>query len=166
MSITIEGVPSYEKITAGPGETVTTNTAKGKTTYTITSNTPGAAITDLTLTSTYNGKKSVMSTFTVTASNTTSGETATSVSKTVTVTDPPILATNENIQGTASQEIVGAQPLNGAPPTSPPGLDRVASLFAQSMAASFPDEHGPPITNALSQIVTNHEQFLAQPHHG
>jgi uncharacterized repeat protein (TIGR03803 family) len=160
MSITIKGVPSYEKITAGPGETVTTNTAKGKTTYTITSTTPGAAITDLTLTSTYTGKKSVMSTFTVTASDTTSGETATSVSKSVTVTDPPILATNENI--------IGGQLLGGAPPTSPPGLDHVVALFSQSIAAGFSDQpqHGVLNTNPLSQIVTNQEQFLANPHHG
>src|SRR5262249_51329922 len=55
VSITIKGVPSYEKITAGPGETVTTTKGAGNTTtYTITSTTPGAAITDLTLTSTYN----------------------------------------------------------------------------------------------------------------
>jgi autotransporter passenger strand-loop-strand repeat protein len=128
VSIAIKRVPSYEKITAGPGETVTTNTAKGSTTYTITSTTPGATITDLTLTSTYNKNKVVKNKFTVTASNTTSGESgkkATSLSKTVTVTDPPILATNESIQGAASQETIGRQLLGGAPPTNPPGLDHV-----------------------------------------
>jgi hypothetical protein len=64
----------------------------------------------------------------------------------------------------------------GAPPiwsnphhagvTSPPGVDQVVALFNQFIAASFPDHNGTPITNALSQIVTNQEQFLAQPHHG
>jgi hypothetical protein len=68
------------------------------------------------------------------------------------ITDPP-----------ASQKTIGGQLPSGAPPSSPPSLDRVASLFAQSISASFPDEHGTPITNALSQTVTNHEQFLAQP---
>ena len=58
-------------------------------------------------------------------------------------------------------------PKKTTPPTSPPSLDRVASLFAQSMAASFPDEHGTPVTNGgSSQTVANNEQFLAQPHHG
>jgi hypothetical protein len=169
VSITIKGVPSYEKITAGPGETVKTNTAKGLTTYTITSTTPGASITDLTLTSTYKGKKSVTSTFTVNASDTTSGETATSVSKTVTVIDPPILATNESIQSAASQETIGGQLLlGGAPPTSPSGLDHVVALFKQSIAAGFLDQpqQGVLNTNPLSQTVMNQEQFLVPPHHG
>jgi hypothetical protein len=61
---------------------------------------------------------------------------------------------------------VGGQPLSSAPPTSPPGLDHVVALFNQFMAAGFPDHNGTPITNALSQVVTNQEQFLAQPHHG
>jgi hypothetical protein len=169
VSITIKGVPSYETITAGPGETVTTSTAKGSTTYTITSTTPGAAITDLTLTSTYTKKQLVKNTFTVTASNTTSGEsgkTATSLSKTVTVIDPPILATNENIHGAASEETFGGQLLGGAPPTSPPGLDHMVALFNQFMAGGFPDHNRTPVTNPISPIVTNQEQFLAQPHHG
>jgi hypothetical protein len=159
VSITIKGVPSYEKITAGPGETVTTTKDPANTTtYKITSITPGAAITDLTLTSTYNKNKVVTNTFTVTASNTTSGEMATSLSKTVTVTDPPILATNESIQGAASQETIGG----GAPPS----LDQAVALFTQFIAADSPDRNGTPITNALSQVVTNEEQFLAQPHQG
>jgi hypothetical protein len=178
VSITIKGVPSYETITAGPGEIVTRNSS----TYTITSTIPGASITDLTLTSSYKGKKSVTSTFTVTASNTTSGEKATSPAKTVTVTDPPILTANENIQGitnsptdlptsasfglATAQETVGGEQLGGAPPRSPPSLDHVVALFNQFIAAGFPDQHGAPISNALSQIATNEEQFLAPPHHG
>jgi autotransporter passenger strand-loop-strand repeat protein len=151
VSITIKGVPSYEKITAGPGETVTTTKGPASTTtYTITSTTPGAAITDLTLTSTYNKNKVVTNTFTVTASNTTSGETATSLSKTVTVTDPPILTANAT---------------NGAPPSSPPSLDQMVAVFTQFIAAGSPDLNGTPITNAVSQTVTSEEQFLAQPHH-
>ena len=34
------------------------------------------------------------------------------------------------------------------------------------VAAGFPDQHGALNTNPLSQIVTNQEQFLANPHHG
>jgi autotransporter passenger strand-loop-strand repeat protein len=92
VSITIKGVPSFETISAGPGETVTSSTHQGLTTYTITSITPGASITDLTLNSVFKGKGSPVNNFTVTTSNSTSGETATSPSKTVAVTDPPINA--------------------------------------------------------------------------
>jgi hypothetical protein len=62
---------------------------------------------------------------------------------------------------------VGGQPLNSAPPSSPPGLDHVVALFTQS-AAGFSDQSqlGALNTNPLSQIVTNQEQFLANPHHG
>src|SRR5262249_27743580 len=52
------------------------------------------------------------------------------------------------------------------PVNSPPGLDHVVALFNQFIAAGFPDEHGGPITNALSQVTTNEQQFLANPHHG
>ena len=55
-----------------------------------------------------------------------------------------------------------------APPSSSPGLDQVVALFNQSIAAGFSDQHqhGVLNTNPLSQVVTNQEQFLAQPHHG
>jgi hypothetical protein len=158
VSIMIKGVPSYETITAGPGETVTTSTSNGSTTYTITSTTPGAAITDLTLTSTYNKNEVVKNTFTVTTSNTTSGESgkkATSHSMNVTVIDPPISATNENIHGLASQETIGGQLVEGAPPPSPPGLDPMVALFNQFTAAGFPDHNGTPITNA--PLADRHE---------
>jgi hypothetical protein len=58
-------------------------------------------------------------------------------------------------------------PVGGAPATSPPGLDHVVALFTQSMA-SFSDQpqNGALNTNPLSQVVTNQEQFLANPHHG
>jgi len=48
-----------------------------------------------------------------------------------------------------------------------PGLDHVVALFNQSIAAGFPEQQGGQITtNALSQITTNEQHFLAQPHHG
>jgi hypothetical protein len=42
----------------------------------------------------------------------------------------------------------------------------VVALFNQFIAGGFADHNGTPITNVLSQIVTNEERFLAQPHHG
>jgi hypothetical protein len=176
VSIRITGVPKYETITAGPGETVT----RQGSTYTITSKTPGASIADLTLASSYKGKGSVVNTFTVTASNTTSGETATSVVHTVSVTDPPVLATNENTQGVANslmdispsfslaatQEASDQQLLGGAPSNNgSPGLAHTVALLNHYVAA-VPVERGTPITNAHSRPVANDQQFLANPHHG
>jgi hypothetical protein len=121
-----------------------------------------------------------VNTFTVTASNTTSGETATSVAYTVSVTDPPVLATNENTQGVANslmdispsfslaatQETSDRQLPGGAPSNNgSPGLAHMVALLNQYVAA-VPVEHGTPITNVLSQHVANDEQFLANPHHG
>jgi hypothetical protein len=65
--------------------------------------------------------------------------------------------------------IIVDPPLNSSPrtpPNSPPGLDHVVALFNQFIAGGFPDHNGAPITNTLSQVVTNQEQFLAHPHHG
>jgi hypothetical protein len=60
-----------------------------------------------------------------------------------------------------------ADPPAPSPTTSPPGLDHAVALFTQS-AAGFSDQsqQGVLNTNPLSQIVTNQEQFLANPHHG
>jgi hypothetical protein len=53
------------------------------------------------------------------------------------------------------------------PTNSPPGLDHVVALFTQSAAGfSNQSQQGVLNTNPLSQIVTNQEQFLANPHHG
>jgi YVTN family beta-propeller protein len=53
-----------------------------------------------------------------------------------------------------------------SPANSPPALDHVVALFNQFMAAGFPDHHGGPISNVLSQIAANEEQFFSPPHHG
>ena len=96
-----------------------------------------------------------MNTFTVAASNTTSGETATtSPSISVKVTDPPILTANDTPQGSS------------APPSNPPSIDHVVALFNQFIAAGLSDQHGAVITNAVSQVTTDEQQFLANSHHG
>ena len=54
----------------------------------------------------------------------------------------------------------------GSSPSSP-GLDQQVALFNQFMAAGFPEQHGGSITtNALSQVTTNEQQLLANPHNG
>ena len=62
---------------------------------------------------------------------------------------------------TTAQENIGG----GAPPSSPPGLDHVVALFTQFISAASPQQQVAPITDALSQITTIQEQFLAHPHH-
>jgi hypothetical protein len=50
---------------------------------------------------------------------------------------------------------------------SSPDLDHAVALFNQYMAAGFPEQQGGQITtNAQSQVITNEQQFLANPHHG
>jgi hypothetical protein len=87
--------------------------------------------------------------------------------------DPPSLvgggvATSSTFGLMTAQTTTGPQDASGKPPHVPPGLDHVVALFNQSIAAGFSDQqqHGALNTNPLSQIVTNQEQFLANPHHG
>jgi VCBS repeat-containing protein len=77
-----------------------------------------------------------------------------------------------NATWTVSKDATGGTIVVDPPATSPangpPGLDHLVALFSQSIAAGFSDQnqHGALNTNPLSQIVTNQEQFLANPHHG
>jgi hypothetical protein len=141
VSVQISNVPKFETITAPTGDVVTRN----GNTFTITAPT-GQTINNLMVHSSYNGKGHPQNTFNITATNLTVGETATSASKSIIVTDPSPTA----------------------PGVTPPSLDHVVALFNQSIAAGFSDQnqHGVLNTNPLSQVVTNQEQFLAQPHHG
>jgi V8-like Glu-specific endopeptidase len=91
VSVTISGLPKFETITAGPGETVT---HKGSS-YTVTTTTPGASISDLTLQSSFNGTGAPVNSLSVTAHNITPGQTATSSTQNVTVTDPPANANGQ-----------------------------------------------------------------------
>ena len=115
LSVKISNVPSFETITAPNGDIVTRNGS----TYTITAPT-GQAIKNLMVHSSYNGKGHPQNTFNITATNLTVGETATSASKSIIVTDPPPTA----------------------PGVTPPSLQHVVALFNQFIAAGFPDQHG------------------------
>jgi hypothetical protein len=68
--------------------------------------------------------------------------------------DPPSLVAGAL---SASSSLMNAQTVQ---------LEHVVALFNQFVAAGFPEQHGGQITSPLSQIVTNQEQFLANPHHG
>jgi len=69
-------------------------------------------------------------------------------------------------QTTVQNTQATVQNTGGSPRESSPGLDHTVALFSQFMAAGFPEQHGGSITtNTLSQVTTNEQQFLANPHH-
>jgi hypothetical protein len=98
----------------------------------------------------------------------------------VTPTDLAVLqALGYQLTNTAAKEAAAAVPVSPAltqttvqntvnsPPGNSSGLDQQVALFNQYMAAGFPEQHcGSITTNALSQVTTNEQQFLANPHHG
>jgi len=130
----------------------------------------------LTLNSTYTGTDHPVNTLTVTAKNTAPGEKASSTSQTITVTDPPAGSAPTSVSeiwggqfdrypGVFESAFKGNEPSqDGAQVGGPPGLAKVAALFNQFLSAGFPDPAGTSITNVLSQIASNEEQFLTRPH--
>ena len=151
MSVKISGVPSYETISApsGSGDTVTHRS--GSSTWTITS-AAGVSITGLTLTSNYTGTGHPVATLTVTASNATAGESASSSSKTLSVTDPPAGASSTAPSATSN---------------AAPGI-QLAALFDQFLAAGFHAEHSSAGQIFMpAQILGAGEELasLSNPHH-
>jgi hypothetical protein len=149
VSVTISGVPSYETISAPTGDSVAHQA--GSSTWTI-SSTAGVSITGLTLTSNYTGTGHPIAALSVTASNTTSGETASTASQTLNVTDPP------------------AEPstvlLSSATNTAP--VVHLAALFDQFVAAGFHNEHssvGQVASLSSFHVGQEDSPFLAHPHH-
>lgn len=155
VSLKISGVPTYEAITAPSGNTVTSSLrADGTNPWTVTesASTAGAPLTALTLSSNYTGSDHPVAAFTVTASNTTPGETATSAAQTITVTDPP--ATSGGA-GAASSPHAGP-------------IDRLVALMDQFAAAGFHGHHtGAGAITSMFGSNGGHEDlaFLATPHH-
>jgi hypothetical protein len=89
ISVTISGLPSFETITAPSGDVITVKEQRSNNTYTITAVAPGQGVSGLALHSSYAGAGHPVDTLTATATNSTSGESATSASRTIAVTDPP-----------------------------------------------------------------------------
>ncbi|MBV8962212.1 MAG: hypothetical protein JOY97_03860 [Hyphomicrobiales bacterium] len=148
VSVKITGLPSYETITAPAGDTVSRqfNALTLSYTYTITegASSAGTPLTGLTLTSHYAGTGHPVANLSVTASNVTSGETATSAAKTMKVTDPP---TATSASPTATQ---------------------LVSLLDQFIAAGFHSQGNAAGNLVLSSLTTNLGQDLGSlslPHH-
>ena len=140
ISVKITGVPSYERITAPSGDSV----SHSGTTYTITesSSATGTSISGLTVTSHYSGSGQPVSNLTVTASDTTSGETATSSSKKIAVTDP-------------------------STSTGSSSVHHATALFTQ-FVAGFDDDSkagSGQVTSSLTSRDQDKSTFLSTPHH-
>ena len=167
----ISGVPGYETITA-PGYTVTKQLQpNGTYAWTITegSSKAGTALTGLSLKSNYTGTGHPVATLTVTASNVTSGEAATSASQIVTVTDPPAVASNplpSVLPGLAAPQF--GSPDHGPPVGwAAPAYTKLAALLDQYMAASSGVDAAGSVRAALnnpSQTWSGDKEFLAKPH--
>jgi VCBS repeat-containing protein len=132
LRVTISGVPSYETITAPSGDNVSKSLqSNGTYSWTITesSSLTGKPIGGLTLKSNYTGTGQPTATFTITASNITSGETSTSSAQTISVTDPSLIASGSpgsfNPLATTNNSASNAV------------LNRIAALFDQFIAAGF-----------------------------
>jgi hypothetical protein len=162
ISVKITGVPTYETITAPSGNTVTSSLqADGTNTWTITEGTSaiGKPLTGLTLASQYTGTDHPVATFTVTASNTTSGETATSAAQTMTVTDPPAMASVSEPSASPRGGTVASIP-------NPQQIDHLVALMDQFTAAGFhEDKTGAGAITSMFGSMGTHENFafLATP---
>jgi hypothetical protein len=162
LSVKIAGVPTYESITAPNGYAVTSSLqTDGTNTWTVTESgsTVGTSLSGLTLFSSYTGSDQPAASFTVTASNTTSGEAATSAPLALTVIDPPVVASN----GGSS---VG--PSLAASLQDSGHIDHVLALMDQFTAAGFQQNQTGLDTIAStpgSNGVREHLALLAMPTH-
>ncbi|SEE85431.1 hypothetical protein SAMN05444161_7459 [Rhizobiales bacterium GAS191] len=165
VSVKISGVPGYESITAPSGYTVSRqfNLLSLSYTWTITESAAqtGTPLTGLTLASHYTGLGHPVSPLTITASNVTSGETATSASQTLIMTDPPAATSAVSPSPTTpSQDMVGS--------SSPAPSNHLVALFDQFVAAGFHnDQAGAGQMTSLPHMHSGLEDlaFLSRPHH-
>jgi hypothetical protein len=179
LSVTISGVPAFESITvpSASGYTVTrSGNGNGDTiTITETAGTAGQPIS-LMLSSNFKGKGKggPVNTFTVTASNNTSGETGTSPPQYITVQDPPLSSKSgtgsHSLSDLMSQFGAGDSPSpNHGPSTtfsSSSPTSNLAALIESHTASSFAALSG-GATGLLSNPLTSSDQkaFLTNSSH-
>jgi hypothetical protein len=174
LAVVIAGVLSYEAITAPSGDLVSKALqSSGTYTWTIseTSSTTGKPLTGLTLASTYTGAGNHVAPLTVTASNTTRGETANSPSQTIAVTDPPAIASSQPLSTTPTNPTIAMpdfRSFGDAPPAglAPSAYTTLAALLDQYMAArSCQDAPGVCQTSwtASQQAWLGDKEFLTRP---
>jgi probable HAF family extracellular repeat protein len=148
LSVSISGVPTFESISAA-GATPSVTKQGATNTYTFNALPAADWNNGLVVHSTYAGKGHPMNTLTVTASNTTAGESATASSVSIAVTDPPISA-------------------------SPNGSTNLSDLIAQFSAGigSSRSDAGPTLglfgggllaSGSIPDIATLTEHFMGAP---
>jgi Bacterial Ig-like domain len=162
VSVKISGVPSYETITAPSGDTVTHQRQGSTYTWTVTESASmaGTPLTGLALVSHYTGSGHPTALLTVTASNATSGEAASSQSQTLSVTDPPAWEPTESASSIA---------LDHGPemPASPATIGYLAAFLDQFMATGFRDSEiaaGQFFSGSQTQSGLEDLAFLSSPH--
>jgi hypothetical protein len=158
VSVKINGVPNYERITAPSGDTVSRQLqSNGTYNWTITESASmvGKPLTGLTLSSSYTGTGHPVASLTVTASNTTSGETASSTSQTLTVTDPPATTAGGSPSPTTPSYGIAWPAIASSPPQS--------ISPANPPAIAMPDQTspGPPALPAYATLAALLDQYMA-----
>jgi len=154
VSVKISGVPSYETITAPPGDSVT-HQAEGKTyTWTVTESASMAQtpLTGIMLTSHYKGSGSPVAGLTVTAGDITSGETASSPSQKLSVTDQPAAATRAASSSTGAGAVA---------------MSNNTALFDQFAAGFHGDHSGVGQIASMAQMQggdQDHLNLSSSPH--
>jgi hypothetical protein len=164
VSVTISGLTSYETITDGLDQSVFSGSSVTVSAAEVNSG--------LTLHSSYTGSDHPVNSLTLIASNTTSGEAATTPAQTIVVTDPPmqtIIATDlrtivqNNPQTNSAADpfvpMLGLRALGHLPPSGPDrsAYATLASLFDQYMAAARPND--PPGALQTSWMPSPHSWF-------
>jgi hypothetical protein len=173
VSVKINGVPSYERITAPSGDNVSRQLqSNGTYNWTITesASAAGTPLTGLTLSSSYTGTGHPVANLTVTASNTTSGEAASSASQTLTVTDPPAATAGGSSIVVTNPPAIALSDFKSPGGPSPAGLassayTTLAGLLEQYMAAgSRHDAPGMAPWMASQQAwLGGEKEFLTKP---
>jgi hypothetical protein len=141
VSVTISGLASYETVTDNLDQTTFSGNAITLSAAEINSG--------LALHSSYGGSDHPVNTLTITASNTTAGEVATSAPQAIVVTDPPIASANTAIAPPAPVANAGS---------SLPSMEKLALLMDQYMATGFHGLAGNDIRQGYLALPT-----LAEP---
>jgi hypothetical protein len=152
VSVSISGLTSYETITDNLDQLVFSGNSVALSAAEVNSG--------LTLHSSYGGTDHPVNNLIVTASNTKSGETATSAPQTIMVTDPPVTT----VAATPSYLLTGHALNEGMQPAQ---LSRMAALFDQFMAAGF--QRNPPGAGQIIPVSLMNggedQRFLTRPCH-